>query len=55
MDKSVTADDYSAAIIKYQKWTGVIRMGFAPDDDSDFVALKLWLQENFRPEFVELF
>lgn len=51
----VTAEEYQKNLVRYQKFVGAIRQGFADADMAEFIELKKWLRDNFRPEFLELF
>ena len=53
--KIVTPEEYQKKLVRYQKFAAIVHMGFADADMAEFIELKKWLRDNFRPEFVELF
>lgn len=47
--------EYETKLRQFNAWLEALRQGVTPVDRPAFVALKMWLRDNWQDEYLELF
>lgn len=46
---------YAANLKQFERYISAVVRGFTDEESEDYIRLKAWLKENFKPEYLDLF